>query len=302
MIYYIIRLVWLLVRLGHLSYEYPLGQCLGQCFAVCLIIFEYRSHPDYRLILIANRDEFYNRPTSPVAFWDDVPDLLAGRDLKACGTWLGITRTGRIAAITNYREPGMIKEDAPSRGDLVRDYLMDSAGPMDYLHSIQAKGMVYNGFNLIIGDPIDLYYYSNRQGAIRKIEPGIHGLSNHLLDTPWPKVIQGKSELRSIIKADAEPNQEALFHLLGDRSIPPDKDLPQTGVGLKWERILSPLFTTSDTYGTRSSTVILWDYQGHVLFLERVFGENGRAKGETRRHTLSYLKLSTDYKYKFGDC
>ena len=256
---------------------------------MCLIIFAYRSHPDYRLVLAANRDEFYNRPTRQVAFWDDASEILAGRDLKAGGTWLGITRTGRFAAITNFREVDLTKADAPSRGDLVRDFLVGNSTPYHYLRTVHAKGRTYNGFNLIIGDTKDLLYYSNRDGNIRNIEPGIHGLSNHFLNTAWPKVSHGKSGLHSLISQKKGFSQEDIFKILADQSTPSDEELPDTGVGLEWERILSPRFIISDIYGTRSSSIIFWKHNGEVIFSERTFQDRAVSISsvETRKHTVT---------------
>ena len=255
---------------------------------MCLIIFAYQSLPDYRLVLAANRDELYNRPTRHVAYWDDAPEVLAGRDLKAGGTWMGITRTGRFAAITNYREVVLTREDVPSRGNLVRDFLIGNSTPHDYLKTMQDKGQIYNGFNLIICDTKDLLYYTNRDGNIRNIEPGVHGLSNHLLDTPWPKVTQGMSRLHSLMIEKKGFFPEGIFKILADQSTPSDEELPDTGVGLEWERILSPMFITSDIYGTRCSSILLWKYTGEVTFLERTFDRNsGKPDITTRRHTFS---------------
>jgi uncharacterized protein with NRDE domain len=256
---------------------------------VCLIIFAYRANPDYHLILAANRDEFYDRATCPAAFWDDAPEVLAGRDLRAGGTWLGITKKGRIAAITNYREPGFTLEGAPSRGDLVKDFLTGDSSPYTYLKRVHGKNRAYSGFNLIIGDRKDLFYYSNRDEHIRRIEPGVHGLSNHLLDTAWPKVSQGKSELQSLITQNGGFFQKDLFKLLADHSSPLDEELPDTGVGLEWERILSPRFITSDVYGTRSSSIVAWRYNGEVTFLERTFqGETtDPLQADTRKYSLT---------------
>ena len=258
---------------------------------MCLIVFAYRSHPDYRLILAANRDEFYNRPTRPVAYWDDASGILAGRDLKAGGTWLGITRAGRFAAITNYREVSSNSEGAPSRGDLVRDFLIGNSTPHDYLKTVRDKGPTYNGFNLIVGDTKDLLYFSNKNERIRNIEPGVHGLSNHLLDTPWPKVIQGTSRFHSLMNEKKDFSPEDIFCILADPSTPSDEELPNTGVGLEWERILSPLFITSDLYGTRCSSILLWTHTGQITFLERTFDKQAQGKPEiiTRQHgfTLS---------------
>ena len=262
---------------------------------MCLIIFAYRSHPDYQLILAANRDEFYDRPTLAAVFWEDAPELLAGRDLKAGGTWMGITKKGRFAAITNYRDSGMTIEDAPSRGALVKNFLIGKSNPYDYLERLQNKGQDYNGFNLILGDVNSLFYYSNRDGNIHNIEPGVHGLSNHLLNTPWPKVAQGTSRLHTLISQKEGFSPEDIFMILGNRSIPSDEDLPDTGVGLEWERVLSPMFITSDIYGTRCASMILWKYTGEITFLERTFDRNagGNPKMTTRRHELMLPAVSS---------
>ena len=252
---------------------------------MCLILLSVDSHPTYRLILAANRDEFFDRPTEPLAFWPDAPDVLAGRDLKNRGTWLAVSRSGRLAALTNYREPGRQNPSARSRGLLISDFVSGSESPHGYLERIQTNGDEYNGFNLIVGDETGLYYYSNRGGKIQPVEPGIHGLSNRLLDTPWPKVELGKSKLQEIIETNPEIREEALFRILEDRHLPPDDSLPDTGVGLEWERMLSPLFITSDFYGTRSSSVILIDRSGRITFSERTFSNTGSgpAENEIRR-------------------
>ncbi|MBW1819114.1 MAG: NRDE family protein [Deltaproteobacteria bacterium] len=238
---------------------------------MCLILLAHKIHPSYRLILAANRDEFYDRPTAPAAFREDAPDVLAGRDQRAGGTWLGITRTGRLAAITNYRDPASIKDHAPSRGELVSNFLLGTDPPKIYLRRLDGKADEYNGFNLILGDGQALYWYSGRAGEIRALEPGIYGLSNHLLDTPWPKVARGKEALRRLLAEQGSVSPEALFALLSDRSRPDDADLPDTGVGLELERLLSPLFITSPDYGTRSSTILTIDERERVHFSERTF-------------------------------
>jgi len=252
---------------------------------MCLIIFLYDKHPDYRLILAANRDEFYDRPTSPLAFWDDTPAVLAGRDLKGKGTWLGIAKNGRIAAITNFREPALFKPNAPSRGLLLSDYLTGTKTPKRYLKQIKTIGHRYNGFNLLIGDSNGLYYYSNKMDKIKKLKPGLYGLSNHLLDTPWPKVEKGKAFFKNVFSKEKQINTDDIFNLLADRTFVPDDRLPDTGIGLKWEQILSPLFITSDTYGTRSSSIVLIDKSHKVIFSERSFTpeETGSFKQKTRR-------------------
>jgi uncharacterized protein with NRDE domain len=237
---------------------------------MCLILFAYNVHPAYRLILAANRDEFYERPSAPADFWSRDPKILAGCDLKEKGTWLGVTRAGKFAAITNYRDPASWKTQAPSRGKLVSRYLTGSNDPEKYLKNISKKAHAYNGFNILLGDANNLFAYSNR-GEIQKLSDGIHGLSNRLLDTPWPKVKRGKNLLKAALEKKGNALEESLFALLADRRIPPDDELPQTGVGLEWERILSPVFITSPVYGTRSSTILLIGKNRRVKFVEKVY-------------------------------
>lgn len=238
---------------------------------MCLILFAYQSHPHYRLVLAANRDEFYARPTDPMQFWKDEPDILAGRDCKHGGTWMGITRAGRLAAITNYRDPASVKEDAPSRGALVADYLKGHQLPGRYLSDVAENGHRYNGFNLMVGDHEEIFYYSNQGDGIRAMGPGIYGISNRLLDTPWPKVIKGKAELAKIVEKQTAVEADRLFQLMADRSLPPDRDLPDTGVGLEKERMLSPLFIASDDYGTRCTSIVLWDNSNTIEIWERTY-------------------------------
>jgi uncharacterized protein with NRDE domain len=238
---------------------------------MCLILLAVGKHPDFKLILAANRDEYYDRPSRPSHFWKDAPDLLAGRDLIAGGTWLGITRKGRIAAITNYRDPASMKPKAPSRGKLVSDFLAGTVEPTAYMDRIRLEKERYNGFNIVLGSTDLLYWYSNRTDRVVPLFQGVYGLSNSLLDTPWPKVTRAKSLFEEILHAGTKPSQEAMFHLLEDQTTAPDDMLPQTGVDLAWERILSPIFIASPTYGTRSSTIILIDNEGRVTFLEKTF-------------------------------
>ena len=237
---------------------------------MCLILFAYHSHPRFRLIMAANRDEYYERPTQALQFWPDYPDLAAGRDLQGKGTWLGITRTGRLAAVTNYRETGFKNDGAPSRGDLVTDFLVGDMPPDLYLQKLQCDADRYNGFNLIFGDTSGLYYFSNR-GRIpaQPIAPGIHGLSNRLLDTDWPKVRNGKARLAAILaRFDEAQLRQQLWDLLKSQERAPEVQLPETGVGRVWERILAPIFITSPSYGTRSSSLLTVAYDGMVEFNE----------------------------------
>jgi len=239
---------------------------------MCLIAFAYNVHPSYRLILAANRDEFYERPSAPADFWKDQPQVLSGRDLKEGGTWLGITQKGKFAAITNYRDPASWKNDAPSRGKLVSRYISGSQDADNYLKKISSKVDRYNGFNLLLGDDNDLFVFSNR-GEKQKLKSGIYGLSNHLLNTPWPKVARSRKMLKAALGKKGANLEEALFALLANRNIPPDSKLPSTGIGLEWERVLSSIFITSPVYGTRSSTILLIGKNRRVRFVEKVFDE-----------------------------
>jgi uncharacterized protein with NRDE domain len=241
---------------------------------MCLIVFAYNAHPSYRLILAANRDEFYDRPSAPADFWEDQPQVLAGRDLKRSGTWLGITREGKFAAITNYRDPASWKNNAPSRGKLVSRYISGNQNANNYLEKISRQTDKYNGFNLILGDRSNLFAFSNRGGGKQKLDAGIYGLSNHLLDTPWPKVLRAKKKLKATLKEKGAALEEALFTLLSDRHFPPENKLPATGVDKEWEKVLSSIFITSPNYGTRSSTILLIGKNKHVKFIEKVFDGN----------------------------
>lgn len=236
---------------------------------MCLILFAYKSNKQYPFILAANRDEFYDRPTLPVGYWSDNPSVLGGRDLEKKGTWLGVTRKGRFAAITNYRDPSQLRKDVRSRGEIVSDFLNGNDSPHDYLNRVKGKREMYNGFNLILGDISYCLYYSNITNVAEEIKPGIHGLSNHLLNTPWPKVVRGKDKLGNTVQDKDFPDRERLLGILADSQKAEDKDLPDTGVGLELERMMSPIFIQSPGYGTRSSTVLLIDHRNHVLFIER---------------------------------
>lgn len=236
---------------------------------MCLILFAYQHHPRYRLVLAANRDEFYNRPTRALEFWPDHPEIAAGRDLKQMGTWLGITRKGHLAAITNYRQAGVQMADAPSRGHLVADYLAGQIPAPRYLQQLSKSDQHYNGYNLIISDDQGLYYYSNRGGPAVSLQTGIYGLSNRLINTNWPKVRHGRGRLADILaEDDHDIDRDRLMKLLQNQNIAPDDQLPDTGVGLQWERILAPIFIASPTYGTRASSLLTIDHQGEVHFTE----------------------------------
>ncbi len=242
---------------------------------MCLLVLAYRRHPRHRLIAAANRDEFHTRLAHPATFWPHQPHILAGRDSAHGGTWLGITRSGRFAAVTNYREPGPLVAPAVSRGWLVQDFLLGQDSPMDYLQSVAAQAESYNGFGLLTADDRELAYYSNRGRTPCALPPGLYGVSNHLLDTPWPKVTRAKTVLSALLdQPEIEP--ESLLTLLTDTVAAPDAELPNTGIGLERERQLSSIFVRDPTHGTRCSTVLLIDKDYKVDFFERTYAADGQ--------------------------
>ncbi|HEU5338603.1 MAG TPA: NRDE family protein [Sulfuricaulis sp.] len=243
---------------------------------MCLIFIAYNHHPRCPLVIAANRDEFYQRPTAPAALWTDYPELLAGRDLEGGGTWLGVTRSGKFAAVTNFREPGKTRSNAPSRGHLVTDFLVGNVTPAGYLREVASRGAEYNGFNLLAGDDTALCWYSNRAEGPQELSAGVYALSNHLLDTPWPKVARGRAGFESALASDAL-NESVFLDLLSDREVAVEEELPDTGVGRAWEHVLSPIFISSESYGTRSSTVVIVDESGDTRFVEKSYGPGGTA-------------------------
>ena len=251
---------------------------------MCLILLAWKQRGDLPLVVAANRDEDFSRPTAPAAFWNDHPGILAGRDLSAGGTWLGTSRSGRFAAITNYRSPSNRRTDAPSRGALVADFLRDSRSPAEYLESLQASAHAYNGFSLLVGDRDQLWCYSNRGLDPQPLAPGIHGLSNHLLNTPWPKVRRGVRALETLMRGEACPG--AFLDLLDDTTIAADDELPDTGVGPQRERWLSAMRLVGGSYGTRCSTVLRMLGTGEAELHERTWDMDGQLTG-TARHRFS---------------
>ena len=253
---------------------------------MCLIFLAVRCHPAYPLIVVANRDEFLERATAPAHFWKDHPHVLAGQDLASptqpTGTWLGVNRDGRLAMLTNYRDPAQLLDGAPSRGLLVTRYLTGShSAGKDYLEGLRPEAAAYNGFNLIAGTPQELWWFSNRADHMRPVGDGIHGLSNHLLDTPWPKVNEGKENLRRLLDG-SDAGAEKFLEAMRETKAYPDDLLPDTGVGIERERRLSATFIRMPGYGTRCSTVIMYRSSGEVTFLERTYGEDGTTAGEAR--------------------
>jgi len=243
---------------------------------MCLILFAYKADARYRLLVAANRDERYNRPALPAAAWTDAPHIIGGRDLEQGGTWMGYSHFGRFAAVTNFREGGGYATAPRSRGELVAGFLRGESGAGEYVRQVARHGGDYNGFSLLVEDGEELWYVSNRDAGPRRVDPGIHGLSNHLLDTPWPKVMTGVTDLQAAaVLPDPAQTVTTLFEALGKRAIPPDDQLPATGVGVARERALAPPFIVSEGYGTRASSVLLAPHTGDVEFHERIFGPGG---------------------------
>lgn len=248
---------------------------------MCLINFNIGSHEKYKMVLAANRDEFYSRPTAPMHYWDDHPNIIGGRDLKAKGTWLAVSKSGKISALTNIRTPEeMTLEAKKSRGELVVNYLLSEDSPEDYLKNLAARSSDYAGFNLLTGNPDELYYMNNYDNNVSRITEGTHGLSNEYLDTPWPKVVIGKAKLNEVL-AEEDLDVDALFELLRIDSEAADDIVQKTGVDFDLEKKLSPLFINIPDfdYGTRCSTVVLVDYQNNITLIERTF-KNGVETGE----------------------
>lgn len=225
---------------------------------MCLIVFAWQLLPATPLIAAANRDEFYDRPATPAGWWEDCPDVFAGRDLQANGTWMGVTRCSRFAAITNIRAPSERRADAPSRGQLVADYLAADWTPAKYIAHLADRADDYNGYNLLVGDRESLIWYSNRGQSNphngQPLPPGIYGLSNALLNDPWHKVVKTRAHFASLIATRAP--DDAYFEMLADRALAPDSRLPSTGVDIPTERMLSAVCIHSPGYGTRTSTLV----------------------------------------------
>jgi uncharacterized protein with NRDE domain len=250
---------------------------------MCLILVAHLAHPDYPLVLAANRDEFHARPTAAAHWWPEATDVLGGRDLQSGGTWLAIARSGRWAGVTNFRDGARAEIAELSRGHLVSDFVTGSLPAEDYLAAVQPREQRYGGYNLLVGDGAEVYWTSNRRSTpprYFRLSPGIHGVSNHLLDTPWPKVERGRRQLAALLEHGEKLAPDHLLEILLDRTYAADHDLPSTGVPLDLERALSASFTATPGYGTRSSTAILRRRDGGILFAERRFDAEGRLAGE----------------------
>jgi uncharacterized protein with NRDE domain len=259
---------------------------------VCLIVFAWKAHRAYPLVLAANRDEFLERPSLPLDYWDNLPNVLGGRDLEKGGSWFATHMDGRWAAVTNFRDGGAAPPSAPSRGHLVLDYVASDDPAKDYAERISGPLAEYPGCNLLLGDTDSLLFASNRwQGGhtveFQAVSAGVHGLSNHSLDTPWPKVERSKRTMQRLLDTDGEKLVEELFVLLADRTPAREQELPATGVPHEWERTLSAPFIVAEHYGTRASTVVLVDNQRGVSVRERSFGSGGE---ELARRACSFKR------------
>lgn len=237
---------------------------------MCLVFLSVNNHPRYKLFMAGNRDEFYDRRTAVAGYWENHPEIVGGRDLEAGGTWLAMTKSGKIGIVTNYRDPKNIDPRAPSRGQLITDFLTGNDGPREYLEKLSTNGVRYNGYNLIVASTADVWYYSNYGDGVQRLEQGFFGLSNHLLESPWPKVVRGKEKLKPLLGSSIiEP--ESVFEVLYDDLVATDDQLPETGLPMSRERALSSMFIKSEGYGSRCSSVILIDHDNRVTFAERVY-------------------------------
>ena len=245
---------------------------------MCLLFVAIDVHPDFRLIVAANRDEYYNRPTKKLQVWKQNPRIIAGTDLEKGGTWFGVTRQGRWAAVTNYMETKLLDEYR-SRGILVRDYLNSDQTPSEFIGDLAPHAALYNGFNLVVGTLTEALYFSNRERVAKPLHKGIFGLSNHLLDTPWPKVSYGKQGLENLVR-QAHPDSDSLFSILNDRQCAQDGNVPEPAADIEWDRLLSSAFISGNAYGTRSSTILMIKRDNRLKLEERTYsGEGNRSPG-----------------------
>ena len=252
---------------------------------MCVLFLANGVHPRYELLLVLNRDEFYSRPTQAADFWPGNEKVLAGRDLKSGGSWFGVTTDGRMALVTNYRKPHAGVSPFRSRGELVEEYLTGAHEPLSFLKAVELRVGDYKPFNLILGSGEDLFYYSSITREHEQLDNGWHGMSNGLLNTPWPKVTRGLEEVRRIFTLNDEVEFDDLLAVMEDPSQAPDEELPDTGVGIEYERVLSPLFIKTAKYGTRSTTFFRRGRDGTASFFEKTHAGGGG--GSVRRYDFS---------------
>lgn len=246
---------------------------------MCLIAFAWQSHPEYKLVLVANRDEFHRRPSQALHWWPDKPDVLAGRDLQASGTWLAANRKGRFATVTNYREQQRPDRKLRSRGELVSNFVTSDVSASEFVNSI--SGEKYAGFNFLAADNEELVYVSNRGDGPTRLPPGIYGLSNASLDTPWSKLVRSREKLRALIDSNAI-NETTLMELVADRTTAPVSDVEAGSLPFEFAKALTAPFIVSPDYGTRCSTTLLWSRTHKIAVSERRFNEFGMSIGESR--------------------
>jgi uncharacterized protein with NRDE domain len=252
---------------------------------MCLILFAWQQHADYPLIAIANRDEYYARPSRDAHWWEDA-DIFAGRDLEAGGTWLGVNRRGQFAAVTNVREAGGMQPGKRTRGELTRDFLAGIDDAETYLQRLVPCDQDYAGFNLLLGDSSGLWFYSNREQKIHPIEAGVYGVSNGSFDEPWPKLKSGRAELKTMLDGAIEHDQ--LMAILTDHRVAADHELPKTGVALDIERLLSSRFIRSAEYGTRACSVVTIDRVQRIEFSEQNY-MGAEHQGALRHETFDLI-------------
>ena len=258
---------------------------------MCLLVLAWRLHPRYRLVVAANRDEFHARPAAGLAAWDDAPGVIGGRDLPANGAWLAIDVQRRFGIVTNFREFGRQRRSAPSRGGLIPAYLTGTQAPTEYLQSLETDAPGYAGFNLLLADQNSLWYASNRADQFgRELAPGIYGLSNEFLDTPWPKLVRVRARFSALLQSAESDSRTALFAglfaLLADRETAPPDTVPPGDLSPEWARKLSAPFVLDATYGTRCSTVLTISSEGTLAVAERRFTSDGSQFAETE-HVLN---------------
>lgn len=242
---------------------------------MCILFIAVQQHQDYPLIIAANRDEFHARPTAESAFWQEHSDILSGIDKTAGGTWMGVNKSGYLSALTNVRDPQRIDPDARSRGELVSNFLLSSTNNESYLNTLKQTKDEYNGYNLLFGHWQNMWVYNNHTCTIDKLDKGVYGLSNASLNSPWPKINRGVNNLKHYCNLNQPIDPDKLFSLLRDDTQATDDLLPKTGVPIEWERKLSPIFITSQEYGTRSSTLLMIDKNQHLTWQEHSYKPDG---------------------------
>lgn len=240
---------------------------------MCLIVFSVNEHPNYKLVMSANRDEFLERPTEHAHYWKEHQEILAGKDLRNGGTWLGINKNGNLAALTNYRDPKKINPQAPSRGNITKNFLLNHTEPTAYTNLLEKQGATFNGYNLLLRYASKMYHYSNVSKTLTELSKGTFGLSNALLNTSWPKVEEAKARLAQALSNDLIDLQQ-LTDMMQLHHIPEDDKLPSTGVPLEVERLLSPMYIKMKGYGTRCTTALTIDHENVLKFQETNYNEH----------------------------